>query len=141
MTRAIGLGISIACLTVLLIAAGLTPNASGVGSHRGLGLQSCALLERAGMPCPSCGMTTSFTWFAHGNLIASFYVQPMGMLLALACACTVWAGAYVAISGKPVHRLLAMLPAGRLLFWILGFFILAWAWKILIRYQGWDGWQ
>ena len=141
LTRLIALGVSATCLTVLIVAASLNPNPSGVGSHKSLGLQSCALLDRAGMPCPSCGMTTSFTWFAHGNLLASFYVQPMGMVLAFLSAGAVWAGAYIAISGRPLHRLMTLLPAGKLLIWILVFFVLAWGWKIWIHYQGLDGWR
>jgi hypothetical protein len=75
----------------------LQPSPSGVGSHQGLGMQRCQLLDRSGVPCPSCGMTTSFSWFARGNVAASFYVQPMGMLMALSAACCVWGGLYVAI--------------------------------------------
>lgn len=140
-TRLIALGVAVACLTVLVTAARLTPSPTGVASHKGLGLQSCALLERSGIPCPSCGMTTSFAWFVRGNLAASFYVQPMGTLLALAAAGCVWGGAYIAITGRPIHRLLTILPAGRLLIYVLGFFIAAWGWKTAIQLAGWDGWR
>ncbi len=140
-TRLIALGVAVGCLAVLITAASLTPSPTGVASHKGLGLQSCALLERSSIPCPSCGMTTSFAWFARGNIVASFYVQPMGTLLALAAAGCVWAGAYIAISGRPIHRLLTILPAGRLLIYVLGFFIAAWGWKTAIQLGGWDGWR
>lgn len=138
--RLVALGLAAGCLAVLVTAARLTPSPHGVGSHRGLGLQSCALLDRTGLPCPSCGMTTSFTWFARGNLAASAYVQPMGALLAAAAACTVWGGAYVALTGRPLHRLVYLLPARAYLIGILGFAIAAWAWKVFIRFRGIDGW-
>jgi hypothetical protein len=140
MVRLVALALAGGCLAVLVVAAGLSPSPTGAGSHRGLGLQSCALLERTGIPCPSCGMTTSFTWFAHGNLLASFYVQPMGMLLAVAAAGCVWGGLYVAVTGRPAHRLLTMLPARPLLVGSLMFAILAWGWKIFLRLRGLDGW-
>lgn len=141
LTRLIALAVAVGCLAVLIMAAGLTPSPSGVASHKGLGLQSCALLERTSVPCPSCGMTTSFTWFVRGNLPASMYVQPMGMALAFAAACCVWAGAYIAITGRPIHRLLTVCPASRLLFRVLGFFIAAWGWKVALQLSGWDGWR
>lgn len=140
-TRVIALGLAIGCMTVLLVAAGLRPSPTGVGSHRGLGLQNCSLLERTGIPCPSCGMTTSFTWFAHGNLLASFYVQPMGMMLAMAAAGCVWGGLYIAITGRPAHRLLTAIPARGFLVGVLAFAILAWGWKIFLQLRGLDGWS
>jgi len=139
-TRIIAALVAMGCLIVLSVAAWLEPSRSGVGSHKSLGMQSCTLLERSGIPCPSCGMTTSFTWFAEGNLLASFYVQPMGFLLALSAACCVWAGTYIAVTGRPLHRLLTFFPAGTFLLWILLFFVLAWGWKILIQFRGIDGW-
>src|SRR5688572_14176698 len=84
--RALALVVAGACLAVLVTAALLTPHPSGVGTHTALHYQPCDFLARTGMPCPSCGMTTSFAWFARGNLLASFYVQPIGMVLALLTA-------------------------------------------------------
>jgi hypothetical protein len=139
-TRLLALGLATGCLAVLIVAASLTPSPTGVGSHRGLGLQGCQLLDRTGIPCPSCGMTTSFTWFAHGNLLASLYVQPMGMALAVAAAGCVWGGYYVAVTGRPAHRLLTMIPARGFLVGVLAFAILAWGWKIFLRLRGLDGW-
>ena len=86
-------------------------------------------------------MTTSFTWFARGNLLASLYVQPMGMLLALAAAFCVWGGGYVAITGRPAHRLLSLIWTRNTFIAVLVVGIVAWAWKILIHLNGWDGWK
>ena len=85
------------CLAILLLAAYLRPSPSGMGTHQqGLGLPACNFLRTTGLPCPSCGMTTSFAWFAKGNLLASAYVQPMGTILALLAAACVWGGFYIA---------------------------------------------
>jgi len=129
------------CLTVLVIAAWLPPSPSGMGTHaRSLGLPPCSFLKTTGLPCPSCGMTTSFSWFAKGNLPASLYVQPMGAVLALLAAACVWGGAYVAISGRPAYRLLTLVPTRYTLLPLLFLGILAWGWKILIHLKGVDGW-
>jgi len=138
--RLFALSLSLGCLSVLIIASKLEPSRTGVGSHREMGLQGCQLLIRSGVPCPSCGMTTSFTGFVRGNLVASAYVQPMGMLIALSAACCVWIGAYIAITGRPIHRLLLQLPARAWLIGLLSFAIAAWAWKIFIHLNGFDGW-
>ncbi len=138
--RIFGLLTALGCLAILLIAASLTPSHSGMGTHTHLGLQKCAFLERTGIPCPSCGMTTSFTWFAHGNIAASFYVQPMGAILAIICCCCVSAGLYIALTGRPIHRLLRLLPS-RYTFWpLIVVAILAWGWKIYLHLSGHDGW-
>ena len=41
-----------------------------------------------GWPCASCGMTRSFDWFAQGRFADSFFVNPLGFLLALSAAVT-----------------------------------------------------
>jgi hypothetical protein len=134
---ALGLG----CLAILVLAASLTPSPTGIGTHcRGLGLPECAFLQNTGLPCPSCGMTTSFAWFVRGNLVASAYVQPMGMILAFMTAACAWGGLYVGITGRPVHRLLAMLPARYTLLPLLLIGVLAWGWKIFLHLNGIDGW-
>jgi hypothetical protein len=73
-------------------------------------------------------------------VIASLYIQPMGTLLAVVCAASVWVGFYIAVSGRAVHRLLrGFEPAG----WIMGLMLLAvgaWGWKIFIHLKHMDGW-
>ena len=129
------------CLGLLITAARLTPNPDGLGTHREMGLAQCAFLERTGLPCPSCGMTTSFAWFARGNLLASIYVQPMGAMLAALAGMMVWAGAYIAITARPVHRLLSAMRPRYYAVPLLVLAVLAWAWKIYIHVHGIDGWK
>lgn len=138
--RGVALGVALGCLGVLITAGMVRPSPSGVGTHQGLGMYACNFLERTGIPCGSCGMTTSFAWFARGNLLASLYIQPMGLALAMLCAMSVWAGLYIAITGRPVLRLLNLVPARYCLGPLLGLFVLAWVWKIYIHLHGMDGW-
>jgi len=86
-------------------------------------------------------MTTSFAWFVRGNFLASFYVQPMGFVLAVMAAMTFWAALYVAITGKPAYLLLSFVPRRYTLLPLLLFGAAAWGWKIFIHLHGIDGWN
>src|SRR5688500_6382045 len=86
-SRLIALAVSLGCLGVLVTAVAIRPNRTGMETHRQLGLAECQFLRTSGLPCPSCGMTTSFTWFVRGIIFASFYVTPLGTLLSNATAC------------------------------------------------------
>lgn len=133
--------IALGALAMLATGAWLTPGTSGVSTHTQLGLAACQFEVRTGVPCPSCGYTTAVTHFAHGNLVASLYLQPMGFVIALLASCCVWIGLYIAATGRPVHRLLGMLPVRRWLLVLLGIAIGGWAWKIFIHLTGRDYWR
>ncbi len=139
-SRLTALAVAAACLAVLVVALRLTPDASGMGTHRELGLQECGFLATTGLPCPSCGMTTSYVYFVRGQWVASVYVQPMGFVLAVLTGVIFWVGLYESITGRAVHRLLAVLPMRYHLFPLLALLILAWGWKMYIYVNGMDGW-
>lgn len=129
------------CLVVLLLAVRLHPSPTGMATHTAMGFDECQFLKRTGLPCPSCGMTTSFSWFVRGNVPASFYVQPMGFVLAVLAAATAWAAGYIAITGKPAHRLVRLIPSRYYLLPLLSFAVIAWGWKMFIHLKGIDGWR
>jgi len=133
--------ISMAALAVLVVAVALPPSAAGVGTHRQMGFPPCAFMMATGLPCPTCGMTTSFSHFVRGNWLASFYVQPMGFVLAILTGTVFWAGIYIALTGRPIHRLLRQLPMVGLVCLFMGLGIAAWGWKIYIHLHGIDGWR
>ena len=139
--RLIALSVALGCLAVLVTAVMLEPSRAGTATHTRLGFDECQFLTTTGIPCPSCGMTTSFAWFVRGHVLASFYVQPMGTLLAAAAGMSFWGGLYIVATGKPVYRrLFAQLPASYTVLVPLGIAIAAWAWKIFIHVRGVDGW-
>lgn len=82
--RLVGLTLLAPTGTVLGIAMYLTPDPAGMGTHRQLGLGGCALLTMTGLPCPMCGMTTTFTHLAHLHVIEGIVNQPFGLFLFLA---------------------------------------------------------
>ena len=139
--RFVALLLSLGCLTLLVLAALLTPDPSGLGTHMGLGLPACSWIRNYGIPCPTCGMTTSFSWFARGNFLASFYIQPMGAVLAILATVTFWAGLYIAATGRAAYQMLRYIPARYMIFPFFAFWLLAWCWKIFIHVHGIDGWR
>jgi hypothetical protein len=79
-----GLIVSAIVVAVTLgIAAWLTPSEQGLGTHQQLGLPPCTLRILAGIRCPSCGMTTSWSYMMHGQVLRSFQTNVGGALLAL----------------------------------------------------------
>lgn len=71
-------------LAVLLsIAAWLSPNSKGMGTHQQLGLPPCTLVQLTGTRCPSCGMTTSWSYLMKGNLVGSVRANSAGCLIGL----------------------------------------------------------
>ncbi len=139
--RVAAMAITLGCCIILIVAARLTPDPTGVGTHTETGMQRCQFLYRTGVPCLTCGMTTSFAYFVRGNLLASLYVQPMGMLLALLTAATFWVSLYCAVTGKPAYRLLGLVRTRYYLWPVMFIAVAAWAWKIFIHLRGIDGWH
>ena len=138
--RALALALAAGCAIVIATAINLRPSPEGVGTHQGLGFLSCTMLSTTGIPCPSCGMTTSFAWFYRGNAVASFWVQPGGCILALLTGMTLIYALYEGLTGRPIHRLLRYVPPR---FWVLtaaAVLAFGWGWKIIIHLGGVDGW-
>jgi Protein of unknown function (DUF2752) len=137
--RLLALLIGCLCGGVLVIAAWLTPNRQGYGTHTAMGMQACQWFAKTGIPCPACGMTTSFACFVRGQLIHSLYVQPMGFVLAALTCGTVWGALYVACTGRPIYRLLWVIPSRYYMLPLISWGLAAWAWKIFIHVRGIDG--
>ena len=83
------LGIALGLTAVFTVARMLNPydelgRARTEETHRQLGLPPCTFLEVTKLPCPSCGMTTSFALLVRGDVVHSLRANWVGTLLALA---------------------------------------------------------
>lgn len=120
---------------VLLLAWWLSPDPRGYGTHEQLGMPPCTAELLFNLPCPFCGMTTSFALMAHQRWKDAFLVQPAGAI------------GFVAMCVIMLGCVLAAL-AGRLPAWVLsdavvkpalmaaGIIVaLAWAYKLGISLQ------
>ena len=56
-----------------------------MASHQSLGMPPCRFKEMADLPCPSCGMTTSFAHLVRGDLWNSLRANWVGTGLAVFC--------------------------------------------------------
>ena len=131
--------IAIICAGILVVAALIKPDPSGVGSHKQLGMQACGFYERTGYPCPTCGMTTAFSNVVRGRLIEAFTVQPAGALAALACLVISLVAGYMAIVGQFPDKYM------NFLFWVeshmvtsvlicIGVVMVGWLWLCVLTY-------
>lgn len=93
----------------------LEPNPQGYGTHRQLGFPPCTFQALFGIPCPSCGMTTSFSHFVRGNILQSLQSNVAGFLLAVVCALQI----PYSITCIVLHKLLWIRNPDRNLMWFL----------------------
>jgi len=135
--RLIAAVVAAASLTIVLIAAWLEPSPDGVGTHTQiLPLRSCAWIEVAGMPCPTCGMTTAFAHAADGQFLRSFLTQPMGFVLAMLTAMTFWVSVYIAATGSPIARVFARMWRPGVVWIGAALILVSWGYKIWAMKQG-----
>lgn len=98
--RVISAAILVACVALLTTAASISPDREGLGSHRQLGLPACSVVVLTGYPCPTCGMTTAFTFAVRGRFLSAFHAHPGGLCVALAVAGAGVVALVVLITGK-----------------------------------------
>lgn len=133
--RAVGLALALPTGTVLAVARWLTPDPSGMGTHRQLGLGGCAMLTGTGVPCPMCGMTTTFSHMAHVEVLQAAVNQPFGVVLFIGTALTFAVGAADLLQPRARWR--------RALGWIdqregwiagglMAGLVLGWAYKVVV---------
>jgi len=130
--RVVTAAVFLVSVAVLGVAFYLSPNTDGVGTHTGLGLPACGLYDNTGIPCATCGMTTSFSYAAHGNLIASFVTQPAGALLAMLTAMAAVVSGYALVTGMSLAPIGQHLWRPRVVVTGGVIVLLAWGYKIVI---------
>jgi len=79
------------------------------GGHAVDGPVLCPLRILTGVPCPACGLTTSFTELAGGHLGAAASASPAGPVLFAGCVVAVIVLVALLVSGR---RLSGLRPRG-----------------------------
>ncbi len=124
------LGLSLLLLLVFGVARGLEPLPRGYGTHQQLGLPPCTSRTLWNLPCPACGMTTSFANLTRGRLAAAARANVSAVPLALTCLASIpwlWVSAWQGRCWKIDDPVLT-------LFWLLlslmGLAIFEWALRL-----------
>jgi len=117
------------CL-VIGISIDLEPSPEGFGTHRQLGLASCGFRASTGIPCPTCGMTTSFAHSARLDFTRALEVQPFGTLLFLGIATATLLALYHLLA-RSYPGWLERLSWRTLLVAGLVLLLASWTWKIV----------
>jgi len=98
-------------LAVVITATQVTPAPEGMGTHLQLGLPPCGFLVVTGIPCPGCGLTTSFAHMIRGQFTGATYANPFGVMLFLVTFFTIPVAAVGFYRGSPVLDTLEKLHA------------------------------
>ena len=114
------------------IARYLRPTERGFGTHEQLGLPPCTFLQLTGIPCPSCGLTTSFAHAAHGHWWQAFLTQPFGLLAFSLTVVSLPLTVYLLYRRITWERLFYTRAANRMLFALLVLYLLSWCYKIYV---------
>jgi hypothetical protein len=117
MKRPLWLILPVGFVVVLGFAAWLHPHPEGFGTHRDLGLPSCFFRALTGLRCPSCGLTTSFSFLVHLQFWQSLRAHPLGPLLFVLFA---WASVLSLVEFFGRKTRLSSLLAGRHFRWVYG---------------------
>lgn len=135
------LGIALGLMGVFGIAIWLNPyDPSGrprmIGTHAQMGLPPCTFLVLTKLPCPSCGMTSSFALLAHGDVWNSLKANAAGTMLALIFLAAIpWCLACV-IRGRP-YLIWSMEKAlTRIVIVFLGFMLARWVIVLSLIWMG-----
>ncbi|MFI4861421.1 MAG: DUF2752 domain-containing protein [Phycisphaerales bacterium JB063] len=133
--RLLALPIFLAGSTVLGLAAWMQPNTRGMGTHQQLGLPPCSFEQVTGLPCATCGCTTSFAYAAEGSLLTAFVTQPFGALLAILTAMAVLVSGYALVTNMPLAPVVYAATRGKVVAGFIAVLLLAWGYNIL-RHMG-----
>lgn len=117
-------------LAVLTTAAWLTPNPDGHATHTQLGMNQCTWAIWFDKPCPTCGMTTSFSHAGEGSWTTATLTQPMGALLALLTTMIFWGATHQALTGSRIGSVAQTALRPKLVIAMLILAAAAWGYKI-----------
>lgn len=124
--RLLWLVIGGAAAAVLVTARALAPDPSGMGTHEQLGLPPCGFLYLTRLPCPTCGLTTSFAHMARLSLTSAFEAHALGPPLFALTAVTVPLAAIGCARASSPLAVINRLRVGRLAAIIAAAAVVAW---------------
>jgi len=122
------------CWAVLVTAWLLTARSGGYGTHEQLGLSACGSMMVHGVPCPTCGLTTSVTAAVHGDFAASVRANVFGLVLFAAVVAAAVIGTLQAVTGRNMLGRFVPRPWWKLPLIAVGGVLAGWAIKLAVGY-------
>jgi hypothetical protein len=122
--------ISGAATAVLLIARLLQPSPNGVGTHTQIGLPPCAFLHFTGIPCLSCGLTTSVSHSARLHFYEALITQPFGLIVFFGAVLSIPFSLYLLRRRIPWSKLNGLRGWNFAMYALIALFLLSWFYKI-----------
>ena len=104
-----------------------------------LQLPPCSFYKATGLPCPSCGMTSSFALFIRGDILSSLRANCVGTLLAAFCLILIpWS-----LASAFLRRPLFLVSVEPVLIRVIVVFltVLLLRWAIVLAWIGWTHWS
>jgi len=130
--RAAAAIVALLVLAVLVTAASLKPSASGLGTHKQLGLAECSWIVMMGKPCPTCGMTTAFANAANLSPVESIRSQPFAAVATWVAAAVFWGACHIAFFGSRLGHLAGRIILRPRILWPVGAaWAASWVYKVL----------
>ena len=126
--------IALSCVSgvVLTIARVLSPAPNGLGTHQQLGLPPCFFHKLTGIPCPTCGMTTSFAHTVRLHFYEAFVTQPFGMLACVLMAMFIPISLLLMQRRVPWMKVMTVRGSNAAMYTLIALFVAAWVYKIWI---------
>jgi Na+/melibiose symporter-like transporter len=123
-------------LAVVITAAFLTPSSEGHGTHTQLGLPPCGFLVYTGVPCPGCGLTTSFSHMVRLEVFGAAHANLFGILLFLTTVAMIPVAAIGFVKKTPVIDTLDLLHAEKIAVVLSIVSIAVWLFRVGAHFLG-----
>jgi len=131
-SRLYAAGLLAATVALLAVAWSLKPDRHHMGTHEQLGLPPCGFVAMTGYPCPTCGMTTAFAHVVRGQLVAAFYAQPAGTVLAIGTVLLMILSLVALVTARRPTLNWDRIDPLRLVWLCAVFLVLSWGFKALV---------
>ena len=96
--------VAVGLTATLITARVLQPSPNGIGTHQQLGLPPCTSIVLWDVPCPACGMTTSWSYMVRGQVFEAFHANAGGALLSIIALACIPATCYFSFAGHASKR-------------------------------------